>query len=138
MSKSRAILQGIANNLSQMAMGERLSHADLETLAGLPDGRLDLDLLARTAGHSSGTPIHLGIVAHLADWLVQRLRPVPDARLRRAVLIVTLRTDRVPVDRTRVVPFDWHCEAVLEPQDGDAITGHGHGLTWHDRDRLMQ
>jgi hypothetical protein len=43
------ILQDAANTLPHMIMGERMSCADLETLAQRPDGTLSIDLLRREA-----------------------------------------------------------------------------------------
>ena len=138
MSRTQGILQDIANTLPQMAMSERVGNADLEILTGLPDGRLELDLLAREVRHSSGAAIRLAIVTHLAEWLAQRLQQPPETMLRRVALVVTLRTDRVPTDRRRVVPFDWRCDAIVESHDHVVVSGHGYGLTWYDRDRVAQ
>ena len=70
---TRNILQDAANTLPRMIMGERMSYADLETLAQRSDGTLSIDLLKREARDISGVLVPLLIVDHLADWMVHRL-----------------------------------------------------------------
>jgi hypothetical protein len=117
---ARNILQDAANTLPRMIMGERMSYADLETLAQRSDGTLSIDLLKREARDISGVLVPLLIVDHLADWMVHRLgkNGVDVNDLSRAHLALTLRTDLVPTVRARAILFDWianSCRATALP-----------------------
>jgi len=89
----------------------RICLDDFEALAVLPDGVLTIDLLAETAHHTSGRVLSLRVVADLVGWFKRRLaaaRPMP-SDLTKAELAVVMRTNRVPVDRSRIIPFDFAC-----------------------------
>ena len=133
----RILLQDAANTLPCMVMSERIGNDDLERLADLPDGTLTMDLVAGTAHHSSQPdPIDLEIVAHLSEWLKARLGEDAFANhLAHAVLTVSIRTDRVPADRKRVIPFDWTCDSSVASRDGKTRTATRRGLIWYDRNR---
>jgi hypothetical protein len=137
---ARNILQDAANTLPRMIMGERMSCADLETLAQRSDGTLSIDLLKREARDISGVLVPLLIVDHLADWMVHRLgkNGVDVNDLSRAHLALTLRTDMVPTVRARAILFDWSCVSEFAPRDGSPRRGEARGRTWYDRDRSMK
>jgi hypothetical protein len=131
------ILQDVANTLPHMIMSERMGYADLETLAELPDGSLQIDLLTCEVRHSAGANVSLQVVRDLADWLKNRLggRDQIDSNLAGAQLELAFRTDAVPTDRTRVILFDWNCSCRLTKREGNARIGRTSGRTWYDRDK---
>jgi hypothetical protein len=94
----RNILQDVANTLPHMIMSERMGRGDLETLAELPDGSLQIDLLTSAARHSAGETVSLQVLRDLANWLNSRLgsRDQVNADLAGAELEFTFRTDAVP------------------------------------------
>ena len=131
----RKFLNDVVNTLPRMIMAERMSYADLKTLANLPDGGLSIDLLNRRAVHSAGHSVSLQIVPHLADWLSRRLHS-NDARieeLAHARLRLVFRTDTIPTDRTRLVQFDWACARAIAPRDGEEKSSQAGGRAWYDR-----
>jgi hypothetical protein len=67
----RKRLQEFANNLCQM-LTARLNE-DLEFLAELPDGVLEIDLLNGQAQHGHAGPISLHITDELKAWLHDQL-----------------------------------------------------------------
>ena len=119
-----------------MIMSERMGHGDLETLARLPDGTIAIDLLTCEA-RRGGAVVSLEIVRHLTEWLSDRLgrhgvalRDLAEARME-----LELRTDALPTDRARTVPFDWTSTCRLAIRDGKIGTGRAGGRVWYDRDR---
>ena len=131
----RKFLKDVVNTLPRMIMSERMSYADLETLAHLPDGALSIDLLNRQAVHSAGHSVSLQIVPHLADWLCGRLHR-NNARiedLAHVRLKLMFRTDTIPTIRTRLVHFDWACACTIAPRDGVERSGEARGRAWYDR-----
>jgi hypothetical protein len=123
--RKRKFLNDVVNALPRMIMSERMSYADLETLANLPDGALSIDLLNRQAVHSAGHNVSLQIVPHLADWLSARL-DLNDARiedLAHVRLKLVFRTDTIPTIRTRLLHFDWVCACTIAPRDGRGEIG---------------
>lgn len=133
--RKRKFLNDVVNALPRMIMSERMSYADLETLANLPDGALSIDLLNRQAVHSAGHTVSLQIVPHLADWLCGRLHG-NDARiedLAHVRLKLLFRTDTIPTIRTRLVHFEWACACTIAPRDGAERSGQAGGRTWYDR-----
>jgi hypothetical protein len=132
----RKILQDAAHTLPRMLLGSRVTD-DLEKLAELPDGKLEVDLLKGTARHSSGAVLELLVVSESAAWLNQRLdgAGVSVAELENAQLEVTIRTDRVPTDRKWIILFEFTCTCTLT---GFGRTYLGHlpeKLTWYPRRR---
>jgi len=133
----RSILQDVANTLPHMIMSERMGHTDLETLAELSDGSLQVDRLTCEARHSAGDIVSLQIVHDLAAWMENRLgsHDQIDADLAGAKLELAFRTDTVPTDRTRAILFDWNCSCRLTKREGNAKIGQASGQTWYDRDK---
>jgi hypothetical protein len=93
----RKILQDAANTLPHMITSERLGHGDLETLAGLPDGTIAIDLLTCEARRDD-VPVSLEIVQLLTEWLTDRLGRHGGALcdLAEARMELELRTDALP------------------------------------------
>lgn len=133
----RNLLQDVANTLPHMIMSERMGHVDLEKLAELPDGSLQIDLLTCEARHSAGNTVSLQVVRDLAEWLRNRLvsRDQINADLAEAALELAFRTDAVPTDRKRAILLDWNCSCRLTTREGNAKIGHASGRTWYDRDK---
>ena len=107
-------LHGVANNLCQMAVGPRILD-DMDTLAELPDGTIEIDLVSRVASHSSAGLVQLRITSELADWLCLRLGElaIPTLMLKRAHVKLAYRTDRVPTNRKTLVSFDLKSSGAL-------------------------
>jgi hypothetical protein len=133
----RNLLQDLANTLPHMILSERMGHVDLEKLAELPDGSLQIDLLTCEARHSAGNTVSLQVVRDLADWLRNRLisRDQINANLAEAALELAFRTDAVPTDRKRAILLDWNCSCRLTTREGKAKIGYASGRTWYDRDK---
>ena len=127
----RKILQDAANTLPHMIMSERLGHGDLETVAELPDGTIAIDLLTCEA-RRGGVPVSLEIVQLQTEWLADRLGRHGVARcdLAEARMELELRTDALPTDRSRTVPFDWTSTCRLATYDGKIKTGRAGGRVW--------
>jgi len=124
----------IIKTLPQMVAG-RLDARDFETLAGLPDGVLTLDLLNGTVAHASGAAPQIRAATLLSEWFDQRLKAAAFDRsgLIKAALTVAIRTDRVAADRSRIVPFDLVCNAEIETADRTYTSGPASALRWYRR-----
>ena len=108
----------IAGTMPQM-IAARLYLEDYEALAVLPDGTLTVDLLERQAVHASGPTLSLRVMADLIDWLAKRLtkEQIMLSDLTKAELSIVIRTDRIPADKTRIVPFDFLCSGTFTIKD---------------------
>lgn len=108
-------LRDIAYGLPPMFGGWRMGD-DLEKLATLPDGVLKINLLDGTAEHSLFPISRLRIAQELSGWMHSRLADykIPPTRLSSANLVVHIRTDGVPTDKTRIVSFDMRIHSCLE------------------------
>jgi hypothetical protein len=131
---ARKQLNDIVNTLPHMVAG-RLDRHDFEALADLPDSVLTIDLLARTVQHGSGAAPAISAAGLLADWFDQRLQAAKLDRsaLTRAVLTVAIRTNRVPADRARIVPFDLSCTAEIAAHDRVYVSKPVWALRWYRR-----
>ena len=124
----RKVLQGVANELCQMAGGSRLTE-DYEQLAELPDGTLSFDLVKSIVLHSSGIQPGLKITSELSEWLKARLRGENiNAAMVRADLEVRYTTDRIRTDRRKLVSFDLECRSVVRTDEaayeGASVKSH--------------
>ena len=130
----RNTLTDIANTMPHMVAG-RMSRDDFEALAVLPDGVLTIDLLAAAAQHSAGSVTGLSVVANLVGWLEGRLAAAQlmPSDLTKAELTIAIRTDRVPVDRTRIIPFDFICTGTFATKSRAYSSKPVGTLRWHDR-----
>jgi hypothetical protein len=117
-----------------MAIGWRMTE-DLETLADLPDGSIDIDLRNGSATHSTAGQINLWIAKEMQAWLKQRFAAdhISEQQISRAELRLNSKTDRIKTDRKRIVSFDWECHSLIAT---DQKTYESH-LTevhrWHNR-----
>jgi hypothetical protein len=127
-------LNDVVNTLPQMVAG-RLDRHDFEALADLPDGILTIDLLARTVQHGSGAAPVISAAGLLADWFDGRLLVAKFDRsnLTKAVLAVAIRTNRVPADRSRIVPFDLACTAEIATHERVYVSKPAWALRWYRR-----
>ncbi|MDH3388306.1 MAG: hypothetical protein OEN02_10405, partial [Gammaproteobacteria bacterium] len=101
-----------------MFMGWRM-HTDLETLAGLPDGILNLNLLTGTASHSTAGSLDLHIAKEIQAWLQHESTKdnVDLSRVREATLLVDIKTDLVKTNRKKVVCFSFECNSELVTEE---------------------
>lgn len=114
-----------------MVVASRLS-SDLELLSSFPDGTVTIDLLNGTTAHSSGRVLSLNVANDLCSWLEERLVQNGGSlgALSRAELMVSIKTDRVPTNRERIVPFDLECTSILSA--GKKIyEGRAKKLVWY-------
>ena len=102
---SKRAIRDVANTLPHM-FSSRISNEDFEVLAALPDGTLTIDLLAATAHHDAGAALKLSVAETLAAWLKDRLVSRFTTEVVGAMIVVVIRTDRVPTDRARIIPFE--------------------------------
>lgn len=110
----RKIIQNYVDVLCQMAIGWRLTD-DLETLAELPDGVIEIDLRALTAVHSTTGKVDLCLTGELAAWLRGRFATdrIQEDQILRAELRLKSTTDRIKTDKKRIVSFDWVCHSLI-------------------------
>lgn len=115
--------QGIANTLGEKLVAWR-DRSDLEVIASLPDGFLEVDLLGGRATHSASGDIELRALGRLQDWLRARTEALglSETPLCSVTLSASYRTDRVDTNHNKVVLFDWTCVARLET-DARVFTG---------------
>jgi hypothetical protein len=131
-------LADIANTMPHMVAG-RIYLDDWEALALVPDGMLTIDLLARTAYHTSHGALSLRVVMDLAGWLEDHLaaaRLLP-SDLAKAELAIVIRTDRVPVDRSRIIPFDMVCTGIFATNDRAYNSKPVPVLRWYTRGKTV-
>jgi hypothetical protein len=130
----RKVIQDFANTLCQMLVGWRMAD-DLEVLASLPDGRLSVDVLSGSAGHSVQGELSLHIALELQAWLADRLSAfkIPAEALRAAVVLADIRTDRIATNRKRVISFEFSVESTITVEGreyrGRLVEAH----QWHQR-----
>jgi hypothetical protein len=125
----RKLLQDVANTLPQMFVGWRMAE-DLEILAELPDGTLEIDVLSETVRHSSGATPRLHVAGELAAWLRNRLDEARLAltELTKAHLVVVIRTERIVKTRKRLISFDFACTCTVTGYDRTYV---GHLIETH-------
>lgn len=125
----------IAKLLAHIAAGWR-DPADLEALARLPDGRVEIDILAGTARHGTSGPVALRLADGLKAALLERLdrKGIPRGETEAAAL--DLRTDggAVRTDRARIVHFDFDLEARLRAGGREYRASRREEHVWHARE----
>jgi|KBSMisStandDraft_5_1062788.scaffolds.fasta_scaffold701526_1 hypothetical protein len=131
----RNILADIANTMPHMVAG-RMYVEDFEVLAALADGVLTIDFLAETANHDHGGALSLRGVADLTEWLTQKLATSRLARsdLTQAGLVVAINTGRVPVDRSRIIPFQFISSSTFSTSTRTCSSKPVSALKWYSRD----
>ena len=130
----RKRIKHYADVACRMFMGWRMQ-SDLEILANLADGRLNLDLLTGTASHSTAGSLDLHIAKEIQAWLQQEsIKDNVDlSRVTEATLLVDIKTDLVKTNRKKVVCFSFDCnsEFVTEKKTYSANVAETH--KWHSR-----
>ncbi len=130
----RKRIQEFANNLCPMFAGWRINE-DLEILANLPDGKLDIDLLGGKAQHSSSGPLDLHISKELECWLKEQLKSanISLSTIKSAALSVQFRTDRVATDRNRIILFEFVIESSIATDEMTYSDTLKEACRWHKR-----
>ncbi len=130
----RKVIQNYADVLCHMAIGWRMGE-DLETLAELPDGTIEINILTGRAMHSRAGDLSLRIASEMQAWLKQRLSAdrIPEDAIVRAVITLGTRTDRIRTDKKRVVSFDWQCHSLLATDEKTYESKLAEAHTWHSR-----
>jgi hypothetical protein len=128
---SKRAIRDVANTLPHM-FGSRTSNEDFKLLAALPDGTLTIDLLAATAHHDAGAALKLPVVATLAAWLKGRLASQFTTDVVGAMIVVVIRTDRVPTDRARIIPFELYCTAAVSTSGWTYSSPRVFRLEWYE------
>ena len=130
----RKILQDFANSLCHMLVGWRMGE-DLELLADLPDGTLNLDVLSGTATHSVNGHVNLHIARELQAWLQHRLLKsrIEPSSIAQAAVTATVRTNRIASNRMRIVSFDFAVDSIIETADREYRGKLCEVHQWHSR-----
>jgi hypothetical protein len=128
----RKVLQDLANTLCQMLVGWR-GAGDIWAIAALPDGMISIDLLARTARHSTAGELQLYLTGELAAWLDHRLGSlaIPKVQIRTATVEAAYRTDRIKTNRKKVVSIDWTVESLLATDEAQYLGRVVETHQWH-------
>ena len=110
----RKRLNHYADVACRMFMGWRMQ-TDLETLARLPDGVVELNLLNGSASHITAGPLDLYIAKEIQAWLQQESTKdnVDLSQLKEAALLVNIKTDLVKTNKMKVVCFTFVCNSKL-------------------------
>lgn len=130
----RKVIQHYVDVLCHMAIGWRMAE-DLEKLAELPDGTIEIDLRTGSTVHSTAGNVDLWIAKEMQAWLRQRFATdrIPEDHILRAELRLISKTDRIKTDKKRIVSFDWDCHSLIAT---DQKTYEGHlkeAHRWHSR-----
>ncbi len=135
---SRKTLADLANTMPHM-VASRIDRDDLEALMTRPDGVVTVDLLAARAEHANGDVLQLALVARLVDWLKERLAKAGLAPLdlSKAELSIAIRTNRVPTDRRKTVPFEFTSTASFATGAKAHTSKPTFALRWYDRQTGM-
>ena len=119
-----------------MAIGWRMAQ-DLETLADLPDGNIEIDLLRGIAAHSTVGQIDLWIAKEMQAWLKNRLEAdrIPKNQISEAHVCLCSNTDRIKTDKSRIVSFDWECHSLIATDEKTYESQLKLAHRWHKRIR---
>src|SRR5438874_112096 len=90
-------------------------YEDLEKFAELPNGKLTIDLLRRSAVHDVAGTVQPKIVEELASWFEARLalEKIQMDALLNVTLEANIRSDRVATNKKRIVLFDFDCRCSI-------------------------
>jgi hypothetical protein len=124
----------LAQVLPHMAARWRLP-SDLEILAELPDGMIDLDVVAGTARHASAGPVPLRLAAELRAGLADQLarRGIAASEVRSALVTLAMDTGAVLTDKARIVHFDFRIASRLDTESGVFSASQTEDHVWHER-----
>jgi hypothetical protein len=130
----RKVIQNYADVLCHMAIGWRMED-DLEKLAELLDGSIEVNILTGRALHSQAGDLSLRIAGEMQAWLKQRLSVdrIPEDAVVRAEIRLDVRTDRIRTDKKRIVSFDWDCHSILATDERTYESQLAEAHTWHRR-----
>jgi len=117
-----------------MFMGWRMQ-ADLETLAKLPDGVLELNLLEGTAVHNGAGSLNLYIAKEIQTWLQQEsIKDGVDlSQVNEATLVVDIKTDLVKTNKKKVIYFSFNCISKLATDEKTYSANVAETHKWHER-----
>jgi hypothetical protein len=129
----RREFHGVAQDLAAMAVSSRIAE-DLETFATLPDGAVQVDLIAGIARVAGGTAVALQIGSNLWSWLVKQSseRGFNLTEIAQAEILIHTDTSRIPTNRASIVSFDLRAVATLV-HEGREYKGESANHIWHDR-----
>jgi hypothetical protein len=110
---------------------------DLETLAGLPDGAIEIDVLQAEARHAATGAVRLRLPEALRADLFERLarKGIDPAAVRAAGLSLRMDTAAIRTDRARIVHFDFGLEARVDAGEGERRASQREEHVWHARER---
>ena len=125
----------IAQALAHIAAGWR-DWDDLEALARLPDGEVEIDVRSGAARHDSAGPLALRLGAELRAALETRLarKGLPPQAIDSAVLGLRFHTGAIRTDRARIVHFDFDLEARVRAEGGEYRASRREDHVWHARE----
>ena len=123
-----------ADVICRMFMGWRMGD-DLEALAGLPDGKIHVNLLTGTAEHSEAGPLNLHVAAEIQAWLRQECEKdgIDYSALKAADLWVDIDTSKIATNRKRIVCFDFDAISRLTTDEATYSAHVSETHRWHTR-----
>ncbi len=130
----RKRLQHFADVLCHMFVGWRM-YDDLERLAGLPNGRLSLDLLSMKAKHSIWGDLNLHITEEMNSWLIHQCEKdgLDFAKLLQASLEVDITSQKIVTKRKWVIDFSFDCHSTIKTDEKVYSSRLAEAHTWHRR-----
>lgn len=106
---------------------------DIWKIAALPDGTISIDLLRRTANHTTVGDLELYLTRELAAWLDHRLSTlaIPKIQITAATVNAAYRTDRIKTNRKKVVSIDWAVESLIATDEAQYVGRLTEVHQWH-------
>lgn len=125
----------LAQALAHIAAGWR-DWGDLEALARLPDGWVEIDVLAGAARHEAAGPVALRLAEELGRALAERSarKGLAPGAIGEAIVRLRADTGAIRTDRSRIVHFDFDLEARLSAEGGEYRAARREAHVWHARD----
>lgn len=108
---SNSKYEGLAHGLAQAALGQRLSLADRDRLAEVPDGVVVVDALAGQCRHSVAGELLLDLSEGLRQFTAKEvgLRRIDPKRVEAAMVEFSYDTNAVDTDHRFIVMFRLDC-----------------------------
>jgi hypothetical protein len=130
----RKILNGIVNAMADTFVPS-LDPIDLEVFSGLPDGMVEIDLVAGTAKHSGSVSLQLHVVQPLVTLLRSQLAQHNIALSELATIVITAdyRTGNIPTNRSKIVSFDWKCHCRISTDEKQYVGRVAERHLWFTR-----
>ena len=131
----RKVLNGIVNAMADTFVSS-LELIDLEVFSGLPDGMVEIDLVAGTAKHSGAGPLQLLVVRPLLTWLRSQLAQhnIALSELTTIVVAADYRTGNIPTNRSKIVSFDWKCSCRISTEEKQYVGRVAERHLWFHRE----